>query len=630
MNRLIVILTISLSIISCTKNNPQKDGKVELNLNASSESAWCAGDKVQYYSVASGEISSLTVGQSGTATDMKFLVGKDDSFLAAVAGPVGIITHTASNILLNKAIQTTQDGTFAGAHLAVAKTSDLQSGSIQFKDVAAMVKFSFKRNDIASIIFTANGGAKIHDGGFAKISFTASDVTVSAADTKGGSSISVTTGGSGTFYMAALPSEFDGYEIQCLNTFGLVMGEVESSQHVSLSRNTVLDLGELDSKIKEVTPTDPRKAVADSAVAAIFKKTWSTGMSVAVVSEDRIIYEQSFGKKDWETNTELDTNSIYRIASISKTFISAALMQLVEQGKVGLDDDVNDILGFTVRHPQYPSVPITVRMLMTHSAGIEDGSLSYRTIEYLDPSKTDSATMVKNKVYLDGVMPGTAYNYTNRGANLCAAVVEKVSGIRLDEYYRTKLLEPLGIFDSGLFSHKLKESDMVTLYKGYKGGSSDEYTTRYDSKSVAYLGGDPDTLNYTLGYDTFGLNPSGSMVMSIRSLAQWMIMFKNKGVGANGTRVLSEASIAAIETPSTCNSNYGFYNMLNRTSTIAGCNLYGHNGSAYGLVSRLVYDRNKNFGMVALVSGTDTDQQTLGAPSIYVDSFRKLYEIYFQ
>jgi CubicO group peptidase (beta-lactamase class C family) len=96
------------------------------------------------------------------------------------------------------------------------------------------------------------------------------------------------------------------------------------------------------------------------------------GMSVVVVKKDGIVYSKSFGKRNIANNLPVDSATIYRIASVSKSFVATAVMQLCEQGKMNLADDVGALLGYSVRNPNFPADPITIAMLLTHTSSLTD------------------------------------------------------------------------------------------------------------------------------------------------------------------------------------------------------------------------------------------------------------------
>ena len=110
----------------------------------------------------------------------------------------------------------------------------------------------------------------------------------------------------------------------------------------------------------------------------------AVGLAVAVVRDNAIVYKKSFGFKDLEAGIPLEVDDIFRIASISKSFSATAVMQLLEQGKLSLDDEVGDLVGFPVRNPKYPEVPITLRMLLSHTSSLTD-SEGYFTLDVINP-----------------------------------------------------------------------------------------------------------------------------------------------------------------------------------------------------------------------------------------------------
>jgi CubicO group peptidase (beta-lactamase class C family) len=105
---------------------------------------------------------------------------------------------------------------------------------------------------------------------------------------------------------------------------------------------------------------------------SIMKQRSVVGLSVAVVKNGEITYAHAFGLKELEHQTPLDNSSIFRIASISKSFSATAIMQLVAEKKVSLDDDFSKLVGFSVRNPKFPSEVITLKMVLSHTSSIND------------------------------------------------------------------------------------------------------------------------------------------------------------------------------------------------------------------------------------------------------------------
>ena len=147
------------------------------------------------------------------------------------------------------------------------------------------------------------------------------------------------------------------------------------------------------------------------AITDVMDEFQAVGISAAVVKDGKIVYNQSFGYKDLATKTPLANDDIMRIASISKSFTATSLLQLVDKGILSLDDDVSDLIGFRIRNPHHPDVPITLKMVLSHTASIKDKE-DYFTLDHLHPA-----------VYGDCVesyfeyKPGEGYNYSNMGLN---------------------------------------------------------------------------------------------------------------------------------------------------------------------------------------------------------------------
>lgn len=182
------------------------------------------------------------------------------------------------------------------------------------------------------------------------------------------------------------------------------------------------------------------------------------GLSVAVVKKGKVIYNNSFGLKDIATNTLLTNDNIFRIASISKSFSATAIMQLVEAGKLSLDNDFSKLVGFSVRNPKFPQTVITLRMVMSHTASIND-SQGYFTLDVINPAKDTNYT----KCYND-YEPGTKYQYCNLDYNMIGAVIERISGERFDNYVRNHVLKPLKLY-GGYCVDSLDANRFTTIYE---------------------------------------------------------------------------------------------------------------------------------------------------------------------
>jgi CubicO group peptidase (beta-lactamase class C family) len=170
------------------------------------------------------------------------------------------------------------------------------------------------------------------------------------------------------------------------------------------------------------------------------KQSGAPGMSAAVVVNDRIAWSDGFGLADVENDVPAKANTVYRIASISKPIAATAVMQLVERGRVTLDDPVqNYVPAFPAKGEQV----VTVRHLMTHTSGIRH----YRgsEMESRDQYETvaDALRIFKDDPLL--FAPGTKYSYSTYAYNLLAGVVETASGLSFEEYLKAHVWKPAGM-----------------------------------------------------------------------------------------------------------------------------------------------------------------------------------------
>jgi CubicO group peptidase (beta-lactamase class C family) len=347
----------------------------------------------------------------------------------------------------------------------------------------------------------------------------------------------------------------------------------------------------------------------------IMQKNDAVGLAVAVVKEGKIVYVNSFGKKNIEEGTLLDTNDLFRIASISKSFTTSAIMQLVEKGLLSLDDDVSDLIGFTVRNPKFPETPVTLKMLLSHTSSLKD-SIGYFNLDVVNPEKNHD-----NAGAWHDYEPGSAYDYCNLGFNMTGTLVEKYSGIRFDNYIRENLLNPLGLY--GSFNVDSLDSKLfATIYERDSTGKFIPQPAAYKSRAAEIDSG------YVMGYSTPLFSPTGGMKISARDLAKYMIMHMNYGT-LDSVTVMSRESAMLMQTPVVdVDENNRYCMALKKTrNLIPGEEMTGHTGSAYGLYSAMFFEPEKRFGFVMITNGCNPVRKD-GYTLIQRDVIRALYKIF--
>ena len=229
------------------------------------------------------------------------------------------------------------------------------------------------------------------------------------------------------------------------------------------------------------------------------------GAVVAVVKDGQPILVKGYGYADVEKKAPVLPDTIFRPGSISKLFTWTAVMQLVGQGKLDLDKDVNAYLDFKI--PARPDGPITLRRLMTHTAGFEE------TIQGLinsDPKRFRSLAgavkaWVPERMYKAGSTPA----YSNYGASLAGYIVQRVSGEPFETYIARHIFQPLGMTHSTMVQ-PLPAALQPFMAKGYQPGSDK---------------GQP--------YELIDMSPAGALAMSGTDATKFMIAHLGAERGAN-------------------------------------------------------------------------------------------------
>ncbi|CAF3564774.1 unnamed protein product [Rotaria sp. Silwood1] len=203
------------------------------------------------------------------------------------------------------------------------------------------------------------------------------------------------------------------------------------------------------------------------------------GAAIIVVNGTHTLYEEAFGYQSLSPPQFMDVEkSIFAIASISKTFIAVAVMQLVEQELVDLDTDINQYLSephHRIFHPNYSSHSITLRRLLSHSSSIavdENIQLSlYQTGDTAFEQSTLAETLFTyvnpNTSNWLPKPPGTVTFYSNDGSSLAGLVVERVANMSFDEYVKEKIMKPLNVDISKVGVRLADFSNREELVKHY-------------------------------------------------------------------------------------------------------------------------------------------------------------------
>jgi CubicO group peptidase (beta-lactamase class C family) len=205
----------------------------------------------------------------------------------------------------------------------------------------------------------------------------------------------------------------------------------------------------------------------------LMRKHAIPGAAVAVMRDGRLIYARGFGYADVENKTQVQPDALFRIASVSKTFTGAAIMKLVEEGKLKLDDPVAPHIAHltaaqgTTVDPRWDQ--ITIRHLLNHSAGW-DRNKPNGGFDPIDrpltaaaavgaPAPASGETLIR---YMKGLPldfnPGEKFAYSNFGYIILGRVIERLSGMPYPEYVRTRVLQPVGAIRTQQGRSRLKDA----------------------------------------------------------------------------------------------------------------------------------------------------------------------------
>jgi CubicO group peptidase (beta-lactamase class C family) len=296
---------------------------------------------------------------------------------------------------------------------------------------------------------------------------------------------------------------------------------------------------------------DDLEAFLDGFIPIELQRDDVAGAVVMVVKDGQVLFAKGYGYSDVKARKPVTVNAtLFRPGSISKTFTWTAVMQLVEQGKIDLNRDVNDYIDFKI--PATFGKPITMKDLMTHTPGFEE------TIKDLFVAKQSDIQPLQEymKHHLPDEIfpPGTTPAYSNYGAALAGYIVQRVSGMPFDDYIDKNILRPLGMSHS-TFQQPLPDNLKPQMSQGYA------------------LASQPPK-----DFELVNAFPAGSMSVSAEDMSRWMIAHLNNGQ-YNGLQILKPETAQLMHSrafglvPELNGMCYGFYEESRN-----GHRIIGHGG----------------------------------------------------
>lgn len=313
------------------------------------------------------------------------------------------------------------------------------------------------------------------------------------------------------------------------------------------------------------------------------------GSVVLINGKNEFKYQYGYQSKIDDKLVEEDT--IFRIASISKVIIMMSAFKLVEMGLLNLDEDISKILGYKVRNPKYPDVPITTRMLLQHRSSITNGPEDYDALigyngvngKHFYVSLEDLLTNPKSPYYSDQTFsdypPGENYIYSNFGSGIVACIIEKTSNQLFTDFVQENILNPLKV-DASFKATKIMKKDKI----------SDTFTGFITNK-IAQFFLDLTYPDFPLGDNFRG--PAGGLLISMPDLSKIMITLMNDGKYQD-VEILKKETVDKL-----LSGNFLAHRHLEDKNII----LQGHAGNAYGVTSIMYFSKTHQAGVCFISNG---------------------------
>jgi CubicO group peptidase (beta-lactamase class C family) len=377
-------------------------------------------------------------------------------------------------------------------------------------------------------------------------------------------------------------------------------------------------------------------------------------LSVVAIRHGEIVYAQQMGSKRLATATApaqpADANTMFRIASLSKFVTALGTMKMVEQGRLSLDADISDYLGYRLRNPHFPDHPISLRMLLTHTSSLRDeGGFKWApSVNLKDVLLPGGQFYGKGDMWSKTEAPGRYFEYVNFNWGIIATVMERAGGERFDRLMRRLVFDPMGL-KAGFYLADFAPAsidDVATLYRKREKDGDEAWDPKgpwiaqaddFDNEAPVAPAG---LENYVVGTNGTIYGPQGSLRISAKELAKIMLMLMHQGRFGNSqilkpetvdTMFARQWTLSGDGNTGNGDSDYfhGLYHAWGLgnqhfidASTVkngrasgdrlvagGGFKGVGHLGWSWGLNALFVFDRETNNGMIYVSSGVGANPE---------------------
>jgi CubicO group peptidase (beta-lactamase class C family) len=370
----------------------------------------------------------------------------------------------------------------------------------------------------------------------------------------------------------------------------------------------------------------PQQAVSDLMLLAGIP-----GMQVAVVKGDKVAWQHSFGEAVLDSpgpKTPMRDDTRLVNASVGKIFTTVAVMQLVDAGRIKLDDDIDRYVPWVIRNPNWPRVPISWRMLLSHTSSLNEEDDEHASATLVlgkdDPERTlasvtEAEFAPNGRLQFEGrwtkSKPGTARIYSSDAFTLMAYAVERLIGKPFGEYLDQAVFAPLGLTHT---FYRLKGHEAEPFAVPYASIRQAGGRHQFEPAKKFWFHEDPggSVLSHQLTGPDF---PSGIYHTTAADLTRLMRMLLNGGT-VDGVRVLSSDSVKTMMTPNGLYNHEGWRQGvgLYGPRDLNGRWVWGHDGVDRGVAAAFFLDPKSQVGAIAIGNAQYPDW-TLTAALVDID-----------
>lgn len=317
-----------------------------------------------------------------------------------------------------------------------------------------------------------------------------------------------------------------------------------------------------------------------TAIEKVLKETNTPGMGIAIVSSEKTEWVAGLGWADVAAKKPATAQTLFRIFSTSKGFAALAALKLQEEGKLKLNDTLKQCVpDLYFENPWESTDPVRLVHLMEHTAGFPDMSSAELSANDPKPSTLDQALAFAPKNRVVQWRPGSRAAYSNISPALLAAVIEKVTGQRFEDYVQENFFVPLGMNTASYFLTPTVEKNLATGYA-------------------------PDGRR-TFPYYHILYRPAGAISASAEDMANYVRFYLQRG-SLDGRRLLQPASIERMEIPRTLPAaqlcEFAGYGLYNYASFEDGHEFHGHTGGWVSGLADMAYCPSLGRGYALMIN----------------------------